>query len=864
MSNDNVLTKTIKETLLSRRSFLKWSSALGGAAVVAGSLGTNLDALEAAAESEASTGEWVAAACWGNCGGRCLNKAYVVDGIVTRQKTDDTHADSPDFPQQRGCSRGRSQRQRVFGADRLKYPMKRAHWAPGGGDKSLRGKDEWVRISWDEALDIITSEITRIKDQYGPESILWGTNALAAAGGYVNTWGSTSSGTWQFTGPRVIGDYANAGNDRLELRKSKLIVMWSTDPITSSGGNPAYNYFQAKKAGAKFIFIDPYYNHSAQVLADEWIPIRPGTDTPMLLAIGYVLITEDNPVTNPLIDWDFMERCTIGFDKDHLPEGADPEENYRDYVLGLDADGNVAPEGHKNYPPKTPEWAAEICGVPPQKIRSFALEIAQTNPVAFMESDASARINSAQSLGQAFVAIAAMIGSIGVSGGGIGRTRHSTAGNVGTNIISLGRAGTILEAPENPVTARLNNNEIWDAVLNGKYIDGAGPQKDINIQMVYHTKGSRLQTTVGQAVGIQAMRAVEFALCQDFFLTTGARYSDVVLPVTTQWERDGYVVIPNRETAFWAGNVIPPLFEAKDDAWIDWQIGLRLGVYDPEVEEISLKQQTFNRVAGATVLMEDGVTTEPLVSITAEDLAALGVEGTPQTGRVPIMEFKRNGSYQVPRREGDNFTYIALQAFREDPVANPLTTESGLVELHSKKLAADVTALGWTTIRPIPAYIPPERGYEATFSDWATKTKGEYPLQMYNKHYWRRSHSEFDNIPQLREVFPQEFVMNPIDAEARGIQSGDFVKITSSEGSAVRPVVVTERIMPGVTFLPHGAWTEFDESLGVDKAGSDNFLEAGVPTVEGHSGFNSQIVQVEKWNGADLAPDARWPQRTVF
>ncbi len=70
--------------------------------------------------------------------------------------------------------------------------------------------------------------------------------------------------------------------------------------------------------------------------------------------------------------------------------------------------------------------------------------------------------------------------------------------------------------------------------------------------------------------------------------------------------------------------------------------------------------------------------------------------------------------------------------------------------------------------------------------------------------------------------------MNPIDANARGIKNGDVVKITSSEGSTIRHVLVTARIMPGVTYLPHGAWTEFDETLGVDKAGSDNYLEAGV------------------------------------
>ena len=532
-------------------------------------------------------------------------------------------------------------------------------------------------------------------------------------------------------------------------------------------------------------------------------------------------------------------------------------------MLGLDKNGRPAPEGHKNYPAKTPEWASEICGVPPEKIRSFAIELGQTNPVAFMESDASARINSAQSMGQAFVAIAAMIGSIGVSGGGFGQTRHAGgAGNRGPNLVNLGKPGTLLEPVDNPLAdMRLNNNEIWDAVLTGKYTNGVGPKKDLNIQMVYHTKGSFLQTKQGQAKGIDAMRKVEFAIAQDFHLTSGARYSDVVLPVTTQWERDGYITNPNREAAFWAGKVIEPLFEAKDDSWIDWEIGLRLGVYDEKNPEISLKQQSFNRIAGATVVTANGKDKETLVTITKEDLEALGVEGEPQIGRIPIMEFKDAGTYQVPRKEGDHFTFIALKGFREDPVANPLDTESGLIELHCKKLAADITALGWTTIRPIPAYIPPERGYEETFSDWKKKVKGPYPLQMYNKHYFRRSHSEFDNVLQLREAFPNEFTMNPIDAEARGIKNGDIVKITSSEGSAIRPVLLSNRIMPGVTQFPHGAWTEFDDGLGVDKAGSDNYLEAGIPTVEGQGGFNSQIVQVEKWNGPRLAPDAQWPQR---
>ena len=165
MSDQNILTQALTQTLISRRTFLKWSAVLGGTAALAGNLEVGLQPAQAAAPAAVAlaAGKWVAAACWHNCGGRNLNKAYVVDGVVTRQKTDDTHADSPDFPQQRGCARGRSQRMRAFGADRLKYPMKRAHWAPGGGDKSLRGRDDWVRISWDEALTILANETIRIK-----------------------------------------------------------------------------------------------------------------------------------------------------------------------------------------------------------------------------------------------------------------------------------------------------------------------------------------------------------------------------------------------------------------------------------------------------------------------------------------------------------------------------------------------------------------------------------------------------------------------------------------------------------------------------------------------------------------------------
>ena len=104
MTEKNFLKKTLNDTVITRRSFLKWSAALGGTAALAGGLKYGLKQVSAAAEIAETQGEWIPVACWHNCGGRCMNVALVKDGVVIRQKTDDTHPDTPDYPQQRGCA----------------------------------------------------------------------------------------------------------------------------------------------------------------------------------------------------------------------------------------------------------------------------------------------------------------------------------------------------------------------------------------------------------------------------------------------------------------------------------------------------------------------------------------------------------------------------------------------------------------------------------------------------------------------------------------------------------------------------------------------------------------------------------------
>ncbi|MDR7155728.1 anaerobic dimethyl sulfoxide reductase subunit A [Sphingobium xenophagum] len=812
-------------------------------------------------------GKWIAADCWPDCGSKGYNKAYVEDGVVVRMGTDDNIEDSWNRPQLRACARGQSLRLWLLGADRLKYPMKRKNWEPGGGQKELRGKDEWVRISWDEALDILAGELKRVKETYGNRAILAnfvGTitaRFLGAYGGFTEQWGGHSLGTWMnaifFTG------YEMQWSDRFDMVETKLFLLWGTNPVWSQAGLPAYTYWEAKKRGARFIAIDPFYNPTYEMLTDEWIPIRPGTDHTMLLGMMHTLVVEDDPSTNPLIDWDFMHRCTVGFDRDHMPEGVDSSENFVDYLLGKD-DGQ----------PKDAEWASEICGVPPERIRWLARELAKERDAVLCTSGGVARVDNADSLPQAFITLAAMTGHIGRAHSQLALAHHFGT-NGGPQLVqgqnSRSYSNSHLRAPPvlNPLASNtmagglvvlptpgcINIYEINSAVLNEQYTEVDGAKTPIDLRMIYHAHGSRVNQIPNTLEAIKAHRKVEFVVTQNMFMNADAIYSDLVLPVTSRWEREGNVCIGYREQLLWHSKVMEPYFECKDDLWIGVQLAKRLGVDPTIVEPWSWGQEIFNQVADARVMQDDGKTLEPLVTITEEDLAHFGFEGEPQVGRIPIREFQEKGIYHIPREPGDNHSFVYLEAFRNDPERHPTHSQSGKLEIHCQALADVVNNLGWAKIRPIPSYNPPLEGYEATFSDWPARIKGEYPLQIYNVHMPRNAHTFFDNATVMRELFPHEFIMNPADAEARGIANGDTVLVRSPWGKILRTTWVTPLVMPGVCVLGQGARVDLDEETGIDHGGCANVLKGGTLTGGGHSGFNSVIAQVEKWTGAPLRPD---------
>jgi anaerobic dimethyl sulfoxide reductase subunit A len=411
-------------------------------------------------------------------------------------------------------------------------------------------------------------------------------------------------------------------------------------------------------------------------------------------------------------------------------------------------------------------------------------------------------------------------------------------------------------------TARINNSELWQAVLEGEYTAGQGDRRKVDLRAIIHDGASALNQTSGLLKGIEAHRKAEFVLTLNFVYNTNARYSDIVLPVTTRWERHSYFK-GNRDHLIWARQVVEAQYEARDDSWIGAELGRRLGLDPAEMLPLSPEQEEFNQLAGAWVVSPDGGERENLVTITADDIREMGVQGEPQEGRISLAEFRENGIYVVPRRPDDGLGHVAFADFRQDPQGHPLSTSSGRLELHCQDIADHVRSVGFTEIDPIPVYRPPAEGYEETFDDFEGRIKGPHPLQLITLHYRRRTHSVFDNVAWLRESFPQEFIMNPVDAEARGLANGDTVLIESRHGSVLRPLFVTERIMPGVVALGEGAWADVDPRTGVDRAGATNVLNGHRPTGQGHQGWNTCVVEVKRYRGPDpLEADWRQPPRT--
>ncbi|MFX1552239.1 MAG: molybdopterin-dependent oxidoreductase, partial [Promethearchaeota archaeon] len=427
--------------------------------------------------------------CCHDCGGRCVLRAHIENGRIVKLETD-----NGDDPQLRACLRGRAYRQRVYSDERLMYPLRRI---------GERGEGIFERISWDEAINEVTSKIQEIKKKFGNSAILLvpgGGNQgmlhgivphalmLHQIGGYTRMWGAPSYEGALFASMATYGTIMT-GNAREDLLNSKLIIMWGWNPAnTIWDPGTALILAKAREKGIKIIAIDPIFTDSAAVLAEEWIPIRPGTDTAMLIAMTYVIITEN------LHDQDFIDKYTVGFDK------------YKNYVLGIE---------DKN--PKTPEWAEKITKVPARRISNLAREYATKKPGALIAGWGPARTMFGEQYSRAANVLCAITGNIGINGGyasGFMRAYYSreriiTGGKkkVGPIAKDVNKSKKLrpqdnpidhnaepredslykLKGGTNPANTRIHYNDYYNAILRGR--KGGYPA---DIKMAYIAGTNRL------------------------------------------------------------------------------------------------------------------------------------------------------------------------------------------------------------------------------------------------------------------------------------------------------------------------------------------------------------------------------------
>lgn len=738
--------------------------------------------------------------CTHNCGGRCLLKAHVKEGVLIQLTTDDS-PDTADFPQTRACLKGRSQRLRLYHPARLQYPMKRV---------GKRGEGNFIRISWEEAFDTIAAQMQRIKQTYGNEAIhlLYGTGVygqisqswitpnlggalprfLHMFGGYLSYYNTYSSACYSYSTPYTYG--TAEGNSPDDLVNSKLIVLFAENLAeTRMGGAGVAHYVKvAKEKGAKIVVVDPRYSDTAVALADEWIAIKPTTDNALIDAVAYVMMSEG------LHDQAFLDKYCLGFDDEHMPPGIPSGNSYKSYLLGLSEDKTV----------KTPEWAERITGVSRDTIVKLAREIGQVKPTCLLQGLGWQRHAYGEQPVRALPILAAMTGNIGKSGGGPGL-------RLGGHSIPMGW----MPAGPNPVKAAISCYMWPEAIVRGKDMTAAdgiqGAAKlSSDIKMIWSYASNILinQHSDCNATAriLQDQSKCEFILLHDVFMTPSAKFADILLPDVTHFEREDITTYSSGiGYAIYHQKVVEPMFECKSIYEVTSELAKRFGFGEKFTEGKS--EQEWLRECVQVAQAND-----------------------PQFPT--FEEFRSQGIYKAAPPE----PIIAYAKQIADPMNNPFHTPSGKIEIFSPRLWEKNNK---QEIPAVPKYVPAWEGPDSLLT-------AKYPLQCIGYHYKSRIHSTFDNISWMEEVGKQEVWISPSDAAARGINPGEKVKIYNDRGAMIISAKVTPRIMPGVIAIPQGAWWSPDRQ-GVDQRGNINTITKYHPTplAKGNP-QHTNLVQVEK------------------
>lgn len=728
--------------------------------------------------------------CGHNCGGRCVMQAHCKDGRLVKITPDAGAAGRETL---KGCLRGLTYLDRLYHPDRLKYPLKRC---------GPRGSGEFYEISWTQAIREIAGELRRITERYGAASryIHYGTGIAGRlaegeffrrllcsyGGGYLDYYNSYSTAGTMTATPYTYGT-ANSGSSRDNWLHSKLIILWGHNPLETVFGTNTFQYLkQAKERGARIIAVDPRRSDTAMALADEWIALRPTTDSAVMAAMMQVIVSEG------LHDKSFIERYCLGFAAAQLPPDVSADESLEAYLSGA-ADGIV----------KTPEWAEAISGTPAETIRRLAREYATAKPAALLQGWGPQRHGNGEQAVRSATVLAALTGNVGILGGW-------ASGYGGYSLLSLAKIPY-----ENDVPAAIPVYTWPQAVEQGVNMTAAdgvtGAERlSSGIKFMASLAGNCLINQHSDCTAAGRLLAdetkCEFILVSDEFMTSTARFADIVLPSSNFLERiDLFQPWGYNEYAIFQNKVVEPEFERRTG--YEWMLELanELGVG----EEFS---QGRSYEEWARFLVDETRRSEP-------DFPS-------------YEEFAQSGLYCKPRQE----PYIAFQKQIEQPERYPFPTPSGKIEIFSPRLFA----------LNRPDEIPAVPKYVASWEGPADELRRDYPLQLIAWHAKGRTHSIFGNSPRMDKLQPHCLWMHPQDAAVRGITNGERVQVFNLRGRLEITAKVTERIMVGVVAMPQGAWRKVDEQ-GVDQGGCINTLTKYQPTplAKGNP-QHTNLVQVEK------------------
>ena len=780
-------------------------------------------------------------------------------------------------------------KERVYSKNRVMKPLKRVDWEPGGDPATMnaanRGKSKFVEISWDEALDIMESEIKRVIDQYGPYSVLcigedghreskdlhagggMHMTAMNLLGGYTREtrtpdsvegwywgakhfWGSGFNRGGGLIAPPQNG-YSNYNVVKDVSENADLLVFdagdWElTQNYASMFFSRLLKYWE--ELGKEFVSVDPFCNYTAVCHKTfKWIPILPNTDAALDFGAMYVMITEG------IYDKEYIDTHSIGFDK------------VADYILGKE-DGI----------PKTPEWASERCGIPPHTIKAYARNLCKKRASHVHYSSGSIKTPYSHEPGRTQAYLLAMqgMGKPGV------QQLHLEATLVAKEKLaeSSTRPFSLLNHCRMfyPSAQSLPRTAIAEAIRNGhvewygspcivyvptdeqfkKFTYPGDPKMGLMmaqamaqraglpvpteeprinpVHMLWSEKPCNMNCWNGGFEFQDAIRSdeVEFFVTNHQWMENDSLFADLVLPVTTCLEDDDTMGASMTVGMRWAGYT-PHACDRVGVSKSDWEIALEVLDRFGKREELDL-----------------GMTTDQWLEY--------GFANSHLTTEVDWDTLVEKGLYYPKLEKNWRDELPGMRGFYEDPENFPLDTPSGKLEFYSQALADNFP--DDKERQPIAKWItggPAEEGWTHDESLWGERCK-KYPLLVTANPARFRVHVQGDDIAWYREIEttkvkgPDSYLYEPVwmapeDAEARGIKNGDIVKVYNERGIILTGARISQRITPGSVVVAKGSRVD-PIAPHIDRGGAINLISPEATVSKNCKGFavTGYLIEAEK------------------